>query len=338
MSTNTDFTGSGRMRGTFLAWGLWFCAGAWVVAAGLAVGSDGWSWPGDSGLHAHVIWELRLPRSLGAWLAGALLGLAGALGQSLFRNPLADPYLLGSASGAGLGVALGLVAAHGSWAWTRDWAPWAGGALAFTGAWLAVSMALWWSRGLTHTPRLLLAGVVVGVVLSALTSALRLSVPQAWMSFQAFMMGTTQTLDMTSVALMSLGLVVAMALTLVAAKSLDVLSLGEATALSLGLNLRRDRAILLLAMTLATSVAVAHTGLIAFVGLAAPHLVRSMGRVMPSVLWLSSALAGGLLLSLADLASRWWWSPLEWPVGVLTALMGGLYLLYRLGRVHRGAA
>ena len=100
-----------------------------AIALGLAVGSEGWSgWgTGFSDVGATIVWELRWPRSVGAWLAGALLGLAGALGQSLFRNPLADPYLLGSASGAGLGVALGLVAASGTWPWLQAIAPWTGG-------------------------------------------------------------------------------------------------------------------------------------------------------------------------------------------------------------------
>jgi iron complex transport system permease protein len=313
--------------------------GLLCVLLGLFVGSDGWSWPGGdpAGIGSSIVWDLRWPRSGGAWLAGALLGLAGALGQSLFRNPLADPYLLGSASGAGLGVALGLVAVHSSWAGLRALAPWSGELLAFLGAWLAVSLALWWSRGLTHTPRLLLAGVVVGVVLSAITSALMLSVPQAWVSFQAFMLGTTQALDAPALLVLGAGLGVSAAMAWRAAPALDVLSLGEATARSLGLNLSRNRTWLLLSMTLATSLAVAHTGLIAFVGLAAPHMVRSLVQIRPSYLWPLSALAGGLLLALADGVSRWWWAPLEWPVGVLTALIGGLYLLRRLDRVNREA-
>ncbi|MEY2804074.1 MAG: hypothetical protein RL657_1410 [Pseudomonadota bacterium] len=306
-------------------------AGLVVVVTGLAVGSGGWGWPdGDVG---HImVWELRLPRSLGAWLAGALLGLAGALGQSLFRNPLADPYLLGSAAGAGLGVALGLLATHGLVGGAPIWLRWGSGGLAFAGAWLALALALWWSRGLTHTPRLLLAGVVVGVVLSAATSALMLAVPQAWAGFQSFMLGTTQAMDLPALAVLALGLLICLAVALRWARVLDVLSLGEATAQSLGLNLGRSRAALLLSMTLATSLAVSHTGLIAFVGLAAPHLVRTLGLTRPSVLPALSAWAGGLLLAMADLISRGWWSPLEWPVGVFTALMGGLYLLYCLRR------
>lgn len=325
------------------AWALGLMAlGLGGVLLGLGVGVDGWSWPWGpgAGLSSQVWWDLRLPRSAGAWLAGALLGLAGALGQSLFRNPLADPYLLGSASGAGLGVALGLVLAHGLGpalgTQAAQWLAWGSGLLSFAGAWLAVMLALIWSGGLAHTPRLLLAGVVVGVILSALTSALMLMVPQAWAGFQAFMLGTTQTLDLSGLLTLALGLLCCVAVVWRWAPALDVLSLGEDTARSMGMDLVRTRGLLILAMTLATSLAVSHTGLLAFVGLAAPHLARSLIHPKPSTLPLWSVLTGGLLLVLADGLSRWWWSPLEWPVGVVTALIGGLYLLHRLGRKPRG--
>lgn len=314
------------------------------VLWGVGVGIDGWSWPWGPGAHLtpQIGWELRLPRSAGAWLAGALLGLAGALGQSLFRNPLADPYLLGSAAGAGLGVALGLVAAQGLapalGPSATQWLTLGSGVLSFAGAWLAVVLALFWSGGLAHTPRLLLAGVVVGVILSALTSALMLMVPQAWAGFQSFMLGTTQMLDPVALLTLALGLLACVAVVLRWAPALDVLSLGEDTAQSMGMNLARTRGMLILAMTLATSLAVSNTGLVAFVGLAAPHLARSLVRPTPSALPLWSLCTGGLLLVLADGLSRWWWSPLEWPVGVVTALLGGLYLLYRLGRQPGGRA
>ena len=147
---------------------------------------------------------------------------------------------------------------------------------------------------------------MVGVVLSAATSALMLSVPPAWAAFQAFMLGTTQAIDRDALWLLGLGLAVCFLLVLNWASALDLISLGEDTARSLGLNLTRARTMLLLSMTLATALAVSHTGLIAFVGLVAPHLVRSLGPIRPSQLWAQSAWAGGLLLVSADLASRWW--------------------------------
>jgi iron complex transport system permease protein len=317
---------------------LWL--GFIVVCLGVAVGSDGWSWPWgpDRSVDANILFELRLPRSIGAWWVGALLGWAGAVGQSLFRNPLADPFLLGSASGAGLGVALGLLTLQGWVGLPLAWAHLGTTGLAFLGAWVAVLLALWLSGAWVQTTRLLLAGVVVGVVLSAATSALMLLMPQAWMSFQTFMLGTTQMLDWTSLAWLALGGVLAVLMVQPVVRALDVLSLGESTALSLGLNLRQARLVLILSMTLATALAVAHAGLIAFVGLAAPHLTRSLRRSLPSDSLLLSAWLGGLLMALADLLSRWLWAPLEWPVGVLTAMLGGLYLLHRLRHVSKDLA
>ena len=144
--------------------------GAGAMLLGLGIGSTGF----ESLLLARhdpvalqIVWDIRLPRTLGAWLAGALLGLAGSVAQGLFRNPLADPYLLGSASGASLGVALALLMFGGSAASTQ-WVMRLGltGA-AFVGAVVAVMLTLLLARGVQQTLRLLLAGVIVGVVLGA---------------------------------------------------------------------------------------------------------------------------------------------------------------------------
>ncbi len=327
--------------------GLWalglLALGLGGVVLGLGVGAEGWSWPWGQGadVPTAVWWDLRLPRSAGAWVTGALLGLAGALGQSLFRNPLADPYLLGSASGAGLGVALGLLAAQGlgpAQAVPVAWFSWGSGVLSFAGAWGAVMLALLWSGGLAHTPRLLLAGVVVGVILSALTSALMWWVPQAWAGFQSFMLGTTQMIDRAGLVALVLGLCGCLWVVWRWGPALDVLSLGEDTAKSMGMELSQTRGVLIVAMTLATALAVSHTGLMAFVGLAAPHLARALVQPKPSALPFWSMATGGLLLVLADVVSRWGWAPLEAPVGVVTALLGGVYLLYRLQRQTEGVA
>jgi iron complex transport system permease protein len=310
--------------------------GAVCIALGSAMGSTGWE-PWWQAAHDPVIWQIvwdiRLPRSLGAWAGGALLGLAGALAQGLFRNPLADPYLLGSASGASLGVAIYLSLFGGS-VMAMDWLVKLGmtGA-AFVGAVLAVVLTLVLARGVQQTLRLLLAGVVVGVVLGAITSFLNLWRPEVWQGMQGFMLGSTGFIGWTACLLMCGVLLLSSALAVVMARVLDALTLGENTALSLGVPLSQARVWLIGVIALATGTAVAQMGLIAFVGLAAPHVVRAMVRATHRWTVVLAALAGGLLLLLADLLARGLIAPQEMPVGVLTAVLGGGYLLWRMSRM-----
>lgn len=343
------------LLGVLLALGL--------AALGICVGSAGFENllqpllnpaldPGQTAMAQQIVWEIRLPRTLGAWAAGALLGLAGAVAQGLFRNPLADPYLLGSASGAALGVALALAALGGaagmlgggsmmnsgvavsvfsSSVWVRLGLTGA----AFIGAVVAVLLTLVLSRGVGHTLRLLLAGVVVGVVLGAMTQLVLLFSPDSLQAMQAFMLGSTAFVGWTSCVLMAgVWCLCALAAWLLA-RVLDGLSLGDATAISLGLPVAPMRAALVAVLALATGTAVAQTGLIAFVGLAAPHLVRSIVKTTHGHLMLLSSLVGGVLLMAADTLARWLIAPQELPVGVLTAVLGGGYLLWLM---HRGTA
>jgi iron complex transport system permease protein len=323
--------------------------GGWLLAAGVAavllgvgLGSDGWTAPGTlwlSDAHARIVWDIRLPRNLAAWLAGALLGLAGAVAQGVFRNPLADPYLLGSASGAALAVALSMLVWAGH-PFALDWWPRLGMTGAgFVGAVLAVLFTLVLAQGAQHGLRLLLAGVIVGVVLGALTSLLALTTPGIQTTLQAYMLGSTAFVGWSANALMAAVLALGLALAVALSRVMDGLSLGEATARSLGLPVARMRLALIGVLALATGAAVAQTGLIAFVGLVAPHLVRSLVRPTHKGLVLLSALAGGLLLLLADLLARTVVAPEEWPVGVLTAILGGGYLLVLMYRsAGRGMA
>jgi iron complex transport system permease protein len=316
-------------------------AALWVL--GMAVGStglDSLSRIRQDPQAWQIVWEIRLPRSVGAWLAGALLGLAGAVAQGLFRNPLADPYLLGSASGASLGVALAM-GLLGVSPLATQWLALVGltGA-AFVGAVLAVLLTLLLAQGVQHTLRLLLAGVVVGVVLGALTSLALLLSPGILQAMQSFMLGSTSFVAWPACVLMAAVLL----LTLLAAWGmspvLDGLALGESTAQSLGLPLPALRVGLIVVLALATGTAVAQTGLIAFVGLAAPHVVRSLVKTSQGLLIGLSSLAGAVLLLSADLLARSVIAPSELPVGVLTAVLGGAYLLWRMhrqGTARRGA-
>ncbi len=311
-----------------------------ALLAGLAAGSEGWS------LHWSDEWtlvsEIRAPRSLGALLAGGLLGLAGAVAQGLFRNPLADPYLLGSAAGAGLGVVLVLAAGGALGALAG---PVAVGWLmrlglvgaAFAGALAGVVLTLALARGAARPMVLLLCGIVVGVLMSAASDLIVLLSPAALRGRQSFMLGTTGFLGWDSVWLLGGALLVTLPFAQRFARALDALVLGEATATSLGLDVPRQRLVLVTLMALATGTAVAHTGLVAFVGLVAPHLVRRGVVVTHARLLPLAALAGGALLLVADVASRSVIAPQELPVGVLTAICGGLYLLALLARDARRA-
>lgn len=314
--------------------GMLAAAGVAFIALGVATGSVGWEplWPGQDATVAAILWEIRLPRSLGAWLAGALLGLAGAVAQGVFRNPLADPYLLGTASGASLGVAL-LLATLGVSPLAAGWVGQLGltGA-AFVGAALAVLATLVLSHGVQHTLRLLLAGVVVGMVLGAMSSLIMFRAPESLRAMQAFMLGTTSFLGWPGAHLLAVVLMLCLALALAFGRALDALTLGEVTAQSLGVPLARVRSALIGVVALATGAAVAQVGLVAFVGLVAPHLVRSAARPTHGWLMALSALMGGALLLAADVTGRWLLAPQELPVGILTAVLGGGYLLFLMHR------
>jgi len=313
--------------------------GTFVLAVvGLAAGSEGLSlaslWGPDAAL---IVGQIRAPRTLGAWLVGALLGLAGAVAQGLFRNPLAEPYLLGAASGATLAVVLGLaaqsLAGHYISLATADLLSRVGLVLgAFVGALGGVLLTLLLSRGAQHTTRLLLAGVVVGVVLGAASDLVTNVAPDALRGKQWFMLGSTSFLGWQSVALLAGGAMVCVPLAWRLARALDAMTLGIDSALSLGLALPQLRLVLVVVLALATGLAVAQSGLIAFVGLVSPHLVRRFAPSGQGYLLVVSALMGGALLLAADVLARLLIAPQELPVGVLTALLGGGYLLWLLHR------
>jgi len=328
-------TDPGAARRRRLAVGL-LLAGVALGLTGLSAGSDGWSLPrmGDADAQL-ILGQIRAPRTLGAWMVGALLGLAGAVAQGLFRNPLADPYLLGSAAGASLAVVL--VLAVGSLGGVATVMTAASGlarlglvGAAFVGAFAGVGLTLVLARGAQQTPRLLLAGVVVGVVLSALGDLVSTVAPEALRGKQVFMLGTTGFLGWTSVGVLTAGLLATLPVAWRLARVLDALTLGEDSARSLGLAMARWRLLLVAVLALATGIAVSQAGLVAFVGLAAPHLVRRCAPAPNGYTLIASAAAGGTLLLAADVLARSLIAPQELPVGVVTAVLGGGYLLWLL--------
>lgn len=325
-------------KAVFWACGLLFLGAALVILSA-GVGSTGlemlwWlsSDPIATSVAQQIVWDIRLPRGLGAWAAGALLGLAGAVAQGLFRNPLADPFMLGSASGASLGVALALASFAGAQS-GNAWLVQVGlSGAGFLGALVGVLLTLLLASGVQHTLRLLLAGVIVGVVLGAIKDLIVLGSPQVLQAMQAFMLGSTAFIGWSSFGLMGSVWLGCLCVAVPLGRVLDGLSLGESTARSLGLPLAPLRVALVVTFALACGTAVAQTGLIAFVGLAAPHLVRSVVKVTHGWLILLSSLMGANLLCIADLLARWLIAPQELPVGILTALLGGSYLLWLMYR------
>lgn len=309
---------------------------ALTLLAGLMTGSNGFAplqfWQELQGEQAGLILgEIRAPRGLGAAMVGALLGLGGALAQGLFRNPLADPYLLGAAAGAGLGVVLvmagatlgGISLSLATLAWIER----VGlvGA-AFIGSLAGVAMTLTLAAGAVQTLRLLLSGVVVAVLLGAVSDLITVVSPDALRGKQAFMLGSTSFLGWSALLMLGLGWLAALAGALRLARALDALTLGEDSAASLGLDLPRVRLALVLVLSLATALAVSQAGLVGFVGLVAPHLVRRHAPGPHGWLLWASSLMGALLLLGADVISRALIAPQELPVGVVTAVLGGGYL------------
>lgn len=287
-----------------------------------------------------IVWNLRLPRVLMATLVGASLGSSGAAMQGLFRNPLADPYLLGVASGASFGVAVA-ISLTGQLAPAFAETPIAPGALAatvplfaFLGAVGAVliTMVLARSTKRAGSTSLLLAGVVVGAILLSLTTYLMLRDADR---LRAVFSWTVGNLALASWADLARALPYAVgggALLYAFARGLDALQLGEETARTLGINARAVKIGVIAGASLATASAVAFVGIIGFVGLVAPHAMRRLGTPQHRVLLPASALAGAALLVFADLGARTLVRPGELPVGVLTTLVGGPFFLWQLRR------
>ena len=268
-----------------------------------------------SALQSTIVWQLRAPRMVLGMLAGAMLAVAGGTYQGVFRNPLADPYLLGVAAGAGLGATLAIVDISTA-ALTPVWTP----LLAFAGAMVAV--ALTWligGRSLRSTPAtLVLAGVAVSALFtSAQTFLQQQSSTQSIARVYIWLLGSLASASWHSV-LIVLPYVVCVA----AGRALDVMSVGDDEARSLGLSVRSLRLVVVAASSLGTAAIVSVVGLIGFVGIIVPHIVRllvgtSYRRILPI-----SVLFGAAFLVLADTAARTVMAPSELPLGVVTAVIG----------------
>ena len=286
-----------------------------------------------SGPHV-VVFNIRLPRTVAALVVGAALGLAGAVMQGLLRNPLADPGVLGVSGGAGLGAALaisfGLAAAPGAIE------------AAALGAALAVGLLLTWLAARFREPEILiLFGVALSAFLGAMTSLVFnfASSPVTLAEVFSWLLGSVANRDWDDIARQLPAMGVGVALCAYASRGLVMLTLGEETAALSGLPMTRLRAAAVAGASLLTGASVAMAGIVGFVGLAAPHLVRAATGGDPGRVLLPSALAGAMLLAAADIAARIIPTDLELKLGVVTALFGApLFALiaWRAARSWRG--
>lgn len=282
---------------------------------------------------AEVLWAVRAPRGACAALVGAGLGLSGALMQGLLRNPLADPGVLGVSACGGLGAVLAIVAGLGGVAGAVEVAAMAGAVLA---AVLLVAAA----ARLRAPEALILFGVALSALAGAATSLVfNLSpAPLATSELLAWLLGSVENRTWADVGWTAVFTAAAAALAISVRRGLRALSLGEETAATLGVSLPALRARAVVAAALATGAAVAVAGVVGFVGLAAPHLVRASVREDPARLLYPSALAGAALLVAADLIARIVPTEVELKLGVVTALVGApLFALiaWRAGRSWR---
>lgn len=293
----------------------------------------------DSGLDPQqvaIVEQIRLPRVVLGLLVGATLSLCGASYQGVFRNPLADPYLLGAAAGAGLGVTIVIVgAAEG--ATTPTAAPLA----AFVGALgaVALSYALGTSGGgRASTASLILAGVAVASFLTALQTYVQQRNQDTIRQVYSWILGRLSTAGWHEVLLLLPYAVVTWIVLLAHRRVLDVLAVGDDEASTLGVHARRSRLIVIVAASLGTAAAVSVSGLIAFVGIIVPHTVRLLAGRSHRVVLPLSLLFGGAFLCLADLLARTLSSPAEIPIGVVTAFFGAPFFVLVLRSSRRMGA
>jgi iron complex transport system permease protein len=294
------------------------------------------AWPAADEI---IITQLRMPRAVGAALVGGALATAGVLFQALLRNPLADPLLLGTSSGAALGATVAFIVPSS--------VTWLGYGLVpvfgFAGALLAVTLVYWLATSRGHTPvvTLLLAGVAVSALLSAaqtLLAALSPAIARRIVSLYLWLAGGITVYrwqeTVPVVILVVVGLVGAFYL----APTLDAFALGESMAAHLGVPVDRRKVLIVAVAALLVAAAVSISGLVGFVGLVAPHVCRLLLGPRHRLLLPAAALAGATFVVIADVLARTLVAPEELPLGVLTALVGGpffLVLLRRAGADYR---
>ncbi len=291
----------------------------------------------DSGLsnrQASILSQIRLPRVILGGLVGSSLAMAGSAYQGVFRNPLADPFLLGIAAGAGLGASVSMILG-------LDWAVGPIGALqllAFVGALIAVAVALLIGRSAPNqTASLLLAGIASASFFTAVQTYLLSRNVDTQRSIISWLFGTLVGANWDRVVVLTFYLVICGGVLVALRRHFDVLRVGEAEATTLGLRPDRVKLIALIAASLLTAAAVSVSGLISFVGLVVPHMIRLMiGSSYRMVVPLSGVI-GAAFVILADLISRSIVSPAELGIGVVTAFVGAPFFAFLLVKTKAGS-
>jgi len=326
-----------RARGVSRPWRL--IAGAFLAGSllvGLGVGPVGIDVGGIVGsglahipfLHVHnplstlddaVLWQIRAPRVVLAALVGGMLAVAGSSYQGVFRNPLADPYLLGVAAGSGLGATLAIAYGHvGRTGWLLPLAAFVGGLAAVAGTYV-----LGRSAGPARAARsLVLAGVTVTLFLTAIQTFVQQQHSDTLRDVYAWLLGGFSTATWGQVAVAAPYVAVSSTAIVLHRRLLDVLSVGDEEAASLGVDVPRLRLLLVVAATAGTAAAVAVSGLIAFVGIIVPHTIRLLVSTSYRAVVPLSLVVGAGFLVLADVLARTVVSPAELPIGVVTAFFG----------------
>ena len=294
----------------------------WQVVSALFTGADG-------SVEANIVLYARLPRVCGCILAGAALALSGAITQSVLANPLASPGTIGVNSGAGVAAAICCAVAPTAQALVPI--------AAFIGAMAAAMLVLFIAeRTGAAKITLVLAGVAISNILSAGVDAVVTFAPEALNAYSDFRIGSLENLTMQRLLYPAIVTALAMAAALLMANELDVLMLGADTAESLGMKAGRVRILLLAVAAALAGAAVSFAGLLGFVGLIAPHMMRRFTGDEARYLLPASALGGAALLLICDTASRTLFAPYELPVGITLAFIGGPFFIWLLLRQRRG--
>lgn len=278
----------------------------------------------DSGLSdrdSAILWEIRMPRVILAVLVGSMLSAAGAGYQGVFRNPLADPYLLGAGAGAGLGATIAIAYGPDTAAWFVDPLPLAAFIGAIAGVALAYLLGYTVRSGRTSVT-LILAGVAVAAFLTAFQTFLQQREAETLREVYGWILGSLNTAGWSEVSLVAPYVTVCLFVIFAGRRLLDVLAVGDTEAGALGVRPGRVRLVFVIFATLGTAAVVSVSGLIGFVGIIVPHAVRLTTSAAYRVVVPLSVILGGAFLVLADVIARAAVTPAEIPIGVVTAMLG----------------